>query len=179
MSTSKRGRIEPSERLRIIAAFVVLWLASTGALAYYATGIDRNGKHTAEAERHAEQVSRSLRQAQIANCKRGNERTVSDNASQLDDYGFFSLTAALIKASLSVPPPPNPNETPAQRAKERARAEAFVVRLEGYAHRKVWHHLIENCAYAVDHPATYKLPPAVPFVKHLPPKSALTLGAGE
>lgn len=186
--------ISARERLLLILAFTVLWLGSTVALGLVIVHVSSNGRHTAHALQLAEQslekaerAGSTLREAQIANCHRGNERTVSENVSQLDDWRFFTVTAALIKVSLTTSPPP-PGLSAKQLAEQRRVTLAFVAKLEGYAARKVWHHLIEDCVYAVDHPATYHLPPAVSFTRHrvghrvrggLPPKGALELQPGE
>lgn len=182
--------ISAKERLGLIAAFAVLWLASTGALFWYGKRIDNNGHHTAHALEVAQGAlgkaatfERALRLAQIANCHRGNERTVSDNKAQLDDYRFDTSITRLLRHGLARPQIALPGVDLQRATEERAEATELLVTAERAAKGKTWHHLIENCTYAIDHPATYVLPPAVRFSRtgrhHTPPVGALRVERGE
>jgi hypothetical protein len=127
------------------------------------------------AQAKAAKGEKALREYEIQSCHRGNERTVADNVSQAADFRFFTTTATLIRVSLAQPQPGQPPPS----AEQRAGTLKFVKGLEADAKDKVWHHLIENCEEAVDHPSTYKLPGAVHFSTHRPPKGALEVQSGE
>lgn len=160
-----RDWISPRGRLLLIVAFLVVWIGPSVALFHYAGHIDNNTK--------------GLRASQLANCKRGNERTVNENVSNYADYRFYTTTTALIKTLLAEPGVPAPTLSPGQQATNRAGVVVFVAGLERDAAAKTWSHLIESCAQAVDHSAQFHLKPAVSFAVRLPPPGALEVQHGE
>lgn len=160
-----RDWISPRTRLALIVAFLVVWIGPSAALFHYAGHIDNNTK--------------GLRASQLANCKRGNERTVNENVSNFADYRFYTTTTALIKTLLAEPIEPSPTLSPSQQATNRSGVVVFVAGLERDAAAKTWSHLIESCAQAVDNPATFHLQPAVSFAERLPPASALEVQTGK
>ncbi len=174
-----RDWMPPRTRLALIVAFLVLWFAPSAGLFvlvhrvnHAVHGVKQNQYVANIAFDKAAAQTRELRTYEIASCHRGNERTVSENISQRDDYRFFTTTSRLIKAALAAPQVP-------QQAAHVQRTQRFVAGLEADARDKVWHHLIEGCAFAVDNPGKYRLPPAVAFAAHQPPRGALEVQKGE
>jgi hypothetical protein len=173
-------------RERIIFAFFTLWLISTLGLIVLGTHVNNNTNRTQhafaiseKARDKSEATVKALRKQAIQSCKRGNERTVDENRSHLDDWLFFTKTIALIELSLALPQPPDPNITPAERAAAERRTLAYLNDLRGFASRKTWKHLVENCEASVDDPSAYKLPPPVRFSEHPIPPGALRIDPGE
>lgn len=166
--------LQRSQLRGVIACIALLVIVGT----LYGRQINSNSHHAITAATKAELATaeargaeKALRDSQIEGCKRGNERTLDENRSHLDDYHSFKLTASLLKLSLAFPP--QANLTPQEQAQGRARAIAFIASLETYANRKTWKHPIPNCEKSVDHPHEYHLGPPIRFSEQLPPPSAL------
>jgi hypothetical protein len=195
----ERRRITDLQRSQlkgVVALIVLIVIVAT----FFGKGISHNSHKAVTASGHAREAAQkangaasaagaaaraaavaegNLRAYEIASCHRGNERTVADNISQRADWEFFTTTSRLLRASLSRPQPDEAALSQSERAQRREQTEQFVSGLEADAEGKVWHHLIENCRFAVDHPERYKLPPPVAFSRELPPKGALHIARGE
>jgi hypothetical protein len=157
-------RLQRSQLWGVLALGVLL--ITTGA--FYGGHLQSNTSKSEE--RHA-----ALRSYQIASCNRANESRASENRSHRDDYLFDTTLAALLNISLSQPSSPNPRLTPGQQAGDLHLVKQFVGSLSSYAADKEWRELIPDCEYAVDHPATYVLPPPIKFSKQMPPAGALVV----
>lgn len=161
----ERARITRLQRSQL---WGVLVLGAVVVAAGFIYGSHLSSNTSKSEERHA-----ALRAYQIAACNRGNESRASENRSHRDDYLFDTTLAALLRISLSQPSSPNPRLTPSQQAGDLRLVEQFVGSLSSYAADKEWRELIPDCEYAVDHPATYVLPPPIKFSREMPPPGAL------
>jgi hypothetical protein len=163
--------------VRAIIAVLIIMVGGGYVLGQKINSNSRNAVTAADeavrAQAKAAKGETALREYEIQSCHRGNERIVADNISQGADFRFFTTTAGLIKVSLSERGQPQPT------AEQQERALKFIGGLEADAKDKVWHHLIKNCEQAVDNPSAYKIPGAVPFAKHRPPRGVLEVRKGE
>lgn len=115
-------------------------------------------------------LQRTQEQSQIKACHRLNLLRASDNVSHYADYRFFTHTTNLLKvAAIGIKNPTKKKQT-----------LDYVDKLEQYAKAKSWGELA-RCNSATTNPTGFKIPPSVPFYKHLPPKhpSVFKLGPGE
>jgi hypothetical protein len=174
-----RDPVAPHVRLSIIAAFVVLWLGTTGALVVYGKGIDANSHHASHAVAVAAAAQRRLRTYQVESCKREDASRASDNRSHLYEYGFDSAITKLLRAALGRPIIRLPGIDARRAHEERAEARSLLRSATASAENLEWGHLIESCEAAVDHPEQYRFPPLVKFKTELPPIGALELQPGE
>lgn len=186
-------QVTPRERLGIIAAFMGLWLCSTGALVW----LEQKG------EAHARDGEGRLQTAQLRGCHRLNIDRARENRSWLHAYRANKGTLAYdetfkVLVVLSVQhPAPNEPLTP----ERRRRTALFLRKLEGEisgVQQNIagmeWTPLTA-CYPATLDPLRYVPPSSHPFavVSHvrrggkvvtvatedLPPASALTVGPGE
>lgn len=182
-------RITPSERLGIIAAFTLLWLAATGALAW----LEQKGEARARG-----QESRLLT-AQLRGCHRLNIDRARENRSWLRAYRASKGTLAYdetfkVLVVLSTQhPAPGEVLTPERRRRTRlflGKLEGEILGIKQNIAGMEWTPLTA-CYPATLDAAHYVPPQPLPFAivsrtggklettETLPPASALYVGPGE
>lgn len=120
-----------------------------------------------DAQQHRLDIAgKRLFNGQVAACVRADIQAAKDNKSQYADWKFDRTFVALVRA----------NPQPRQTAKQKAQTRQFLQPLVGSIAAKAWVPLIQNCTVTVKrHGSNFVLPQPVPFNRHLPPRSALTL----
>lgn len=158
----------------IFVAFLVVIAAALYALNHQVNRVENlQGKlnhqvtKIATLQHKQDHTQHILRESEFAACHRLNILRVTDNNSHWADYKYFTLTTRLIKQSLKHPTQPETQQ-------QKVAVQKYLKQLESSAKEKTWIP-ITKCNPATDDPLTYKVPKAIPFYKHLPPKSALTV----
>lgn len=160
-----------TDRASIIVAFLVLWIGTTTALAFYGVKIDRNTRRVGANEVKIAAQARTLHTSQLRACHRLNLIRAEDNRSQLKDFDLFSLTGKLIAGAVAHP-------RQVMTAKEAGVVKVYLARINEDVLGKEWTPLTD-CARAVNEPFIYPSPEPIPFSYQRPSSKALVVGPGE
>lgn len=116
----------------------------------------------------------SLQSAVYGQCHRQNVGRITGNRNAYAQYRLWDAALTLFQYGEGIPPA---NGAPTdQRAALLLRA--LLAAMTTQLRTESWTPM-SNCRQATDQPLSYTPPPAVPFVKQLPPLSAFTLGPNE